>query len=129
MTQGRTIIAVTERGQTMGTNYYAVKTKPTLEAPIHIGKSSYGWKFLFQEQNEKWVDPPVVWSTYKQVCEWLQEHVVERQEFVILDEYSEIISYDSFIDLVAEKQKTKNPDDFKYSKNIDGYRFTDSEFS
>ena len=36
----------------MGTNYYAVKKKPTINEPLHIGKSSAGWKFLFQEVNK-----------------------------------------------------------------------------
>ena len=36
----------------MGTNYYAVKKKPTIREPLHIGKSSAGWKFLFQEINK-----------------------------------------------------------------------------
>lgn len=37
----------------MGTNYYAVSKKPTVTSPLHIGKSSCGWKFLFHEVN-KW---------------------------------------------------------------------------
>mgnify|MGYP007011216904 CR=1 FL=1 len=36
----------------MGTNYYAVKKKPTIREPLHIGKSSAGWKFLFHEVNK-----------------------------------------------------------------------------
>ena len=36
----------------MGTNYYAVKKRPTIREPLHIGKSSAGWKFLFQEVNK-----------------------------------------------------------------------------
>ena len=36
----------------MGTNYYAVKKRPTIKEPLHIGKSSAGWKFLFQEINK-----------------------------------------------------------------------------
>lgn len=36
----------------MGTNYYAVKNRPTVCSPIHIGKSSSGWLFLFHEQND-----------------------------------------------------------------------------
>lgn len=37
----------------MGTNYYAVRNKPTVESPHHIGKSSAGWLFNFQEQGEE----------------------------------------------------------------------------
>ena len=58
----------------MGTNYYAVRTRPTTDTPIHIGKSSYGWLFHFQAQNDHWNDPPLVWNTYDQVKEWLYEN-------------------------------------------------------
>ena len=33
--------------------------------------------------------------------------------------------YDEFVE---EKQKENNPDDFTYSKNVNGFRFTDGEF-
>jgi hypothetical protein len=119
----------------MGTNYYVLKNKPTLETPIHIGKSSCGWLFGFQEQNETWRDVPVVWHTYNQVKEWLKKYTTgENPQYVILNEYDEIISYEEFIDLVDEKQKDEknlsNPDNFNYYvKNIDGYRFSEGDFS
>ena len=35
-------------------NYYAVKKKPSIDKNlIHIGKSSWGWKFLFQGYQDK----------------------------------------------------------------------------
>ena len=40
----------------MGTNYYAVKNKPTVSSPIHIGKSSMGWKFCFHRVEIKVVN-------------------------------------------------------------------------
>ena len=116
----------------MGTNYYAVKNRPTTRDPIHIGKSSIGWLFNFQAHNETWETPPVVWNTFNQVMDWLKKYTVDSSEFVIIDEYDEIISYDDFIDLVESKQKDeqcrKNPDNFSYCRNVDGYRFSDSEF-
>ena len=37
----------------MGTNYYAVRKRPSLyDRTIHIGKSSVGWLFLFHD-NER----------------------------------------------------------------------------
>ena len=39
----------------MGTNYYAIKKKPRIVKvydEIHLGKSSAGWKFAFQEQEQ-----------------------------------------------------------------------------
>lgn len=118
----------------MGTNYYLVKNRPTVLEPIHIGKSSAGWLFLFQAQHEKWNDPPVVWETYNQVKETLKALTVDSTDYVIMNEYDEIVSFDDFFDLVDTKQRDKhnqeNKDNFSYhTRNIDGYRFTDDEFS
>lgn len=116
----------------MGTNYYVVQNRPTTKEPIHIGKSSFGWMFLFQSQNETWNDPPIVWNTYAQVKDWLKKHTVDTNEYVIMDEYDEIISYDDFVTMVEKKQKDKmcrgNPDNFTYCRNVDGYRFSDECF-
>lgn len=49
----------------MGTNYYAIKAKPTIQKPIHIGKYSGGRKFLFAAHNDQWNEPPVIWNTYR----------------------------------------------------------------
>lgn len=112
----------------MGTNYYAVRNRPTTSEPIHIGKSSIGWRFNFQVHNETWHDPPIVWNTYDQVKKWLKKHTVDSTDWVIMDEYDEIISYDDFIELVEEKQKISNPDDFTYARDVNGYRFSEGEF-
>ena len=117
-----------QKGKPMGTNYYAVRNRPTTEEPIHIGKSSIGWKFNFQVQNEKWNKPPVIWNTYDQVYEWLHKYTVKSDLYVIIDEYDEIISFDDFVALVEKKQSENNPDDFTYAKNVNGYRFSDGEF-
>lgn len=113
----------------MGTNYYAVKNRATISDPIHIGKSSIGWRFNFQVQNNKWNDPPVIWNTFEQVCDWLKKHTVDTNNYVIIDEYDEIISYDDFIEMVQKKQSINNPDNFTYSRNVNGYRFSDRDFS
>lgn len=114
----------------MGTNYYIVKNGPSCQDPIHIGKSSIGWMFNFQRQNEKWHEPPIVWNTFNQVKDWLKKYTVDSTDYVIIDEYDEIISYDDFIEMVEFKQERDkaNPDNFSYSDNVDGYRFTDGEF-
>ena len=116
----------------MGTNYYVVPNRPSVREPVHIGKSSIGWMFSFQSQNEKWNDPPIVWNTYPQVVDWLRKNTVEKQDYVIMDEYDEIVPFDEFIDLVQHKQNDpscrNNPDNFSYSRNVDGYRFSDEEF-
>lgn len=120
-------IAVMGRDE-MGTNYYAVRTRPTIEDPIHIGKSSMGWKFVFQTHNDKWCEPPVVWNTYEQVYEWLYKNTVESDNYAIINEYDEVISFDDFIKMVELKQQENNPDDFTYSRNVNGFRFSDEEF-
>ena len=112
----------------MGTNYYLVKNGPTTREPIHIGKSSIGWRFMFQAQNETWNDPPIVWNSYPMVRDTLKELTVDSTDYVIMDEYDEIVSYDDFIGLVDRKQAEDNKDNFAYSRNVDGYRFTDEEF-
>lgn len=117
-------------GDVMGTNYYAVRNRPTTDSPIHIGKCSIGWMFGFQTQNETWNEPPVVWNTYNQVVDWLRKHTVDSKDYVIIDECDEIISLDDFVEMVQEKQAADkdNPDNFTYSRNVDGYRFTDGDF-
>lgn len=112
----------------MGTNYYAVRTRPTTDEPLHIGKASIGWKFLFQAMDEVYNEPPAVWKTYDQVYEWLYKYTVESNEYVIIDEYDTVISFDDFIKLVEEKQCENNKDDFTYAKNVNGYRFCDCWF-
>ena len=113
----------------MGTNYYAVKNRPTTADPIHIGKSSFGWKFLFQFQNEPYNEPPIIWNTYDQVYSWLYKNTVENDHYVIMDEYDSIISFDDFINLVEIKQRENNPDDFSHGcRNVNGYRFLDGDF-
>ena len=118
----------------MGTNYYAVRNRPTVEPPIHIGKSSAGWLFNFQSQNERYGEPIIIWNTYEQVKGWLRKHVVLDKDFVIMNEYDEIVSFDDFFEMVDEKQKNeqalKNKDNFSYhTRNVNGYRFTDEDFS
>ena len=117
----------------MGTNYYLVKNGPTSQEPIHIGKSSIGWLFHFQSQNRTWDSPPVVWNTYNQVKDTLKRLTVDSDEFVIIDEYDEVISFDDFCELVDRKQEDPycldNEDNFAYNvRNMDGYRFDDQDF-
>ena len=113
----------------MGTNYFLVRNRPTTREPYHIGKSSCGWKFHFQEQHEPWNDPPIVWSNYQEVKDTLKRLTVDSTNFIIMDEYDEVIPFDEFIDLVEWKQENEdNPDDYTYCKNVGGYRFDDCEF-
>lgn len=116
----------------MGTNYYAVRNRPTTREPLHIGKSSAGWLFVFHQINDTWDDPPVIWNTYNQVKEWLKKYTVDSDEYVILDEYDKIISFDEFFRMVDSKQNDEqcknNKENFDYCLNVDGYRFDNREF-
>lgn len=110
----------------MGTNYYAVKKKPTIAEPLHIGKSSAGWKFCFQEVNKyNSFDSELEIHTFEQWKDFLENN----DEIVILNEYDEEISVKDFLELVDKKQNENNKDDFTFSKNINGYRFYDGYFS
>ena len=111
----------------MGTNYYAVKNAPTVyesEWRIHIGKSSAGWLFCFHDCEH--------WHTYPQVKMWLHEKVILKKEYVLMNEYDEVVDVEDFVEMVQAKQNDpycrNNSDNFKYCRNIDGYRFDDREF-
>ena len=41
----------------------------------------------------------------------------------------EEISVKDFLDLVSKKQKEENINNFSNAKNVNGYRFTDRDFS
>lgn len=114
----------------MGTNYYAVKAKPTVDNPIHIGKSSIGWMFLFHEQHDSWSDPPIIWHSFDDLKSWLEKYVVKEGKYVILDEYDREVDYNEFLDMIENKQQLdkNNPENFYYCKNVNGYRFDDRDF-
>lgn len=119
-------------GELVGTNYFLVKNGPSVQKPIHIGKSSAGWLFDFETQNRKYEEPVVVWNTWEQVRDTLKRLTVDSTDYVIMDEYDGVVPYEDFVLIVETKQKddwcTRNPDNFKYSRNVNGYRFTDEEF-
>ena len=116
----------------MGTNYYVVKNGPSQQEPVHIGKKSYGWLFAFQTQNEIWHDPPVVWNTFDQVKDWLEEYTVKQKAHVIIDEYDEVIPFEEFIQLIQDSQEDEfdrsNEHNFDHARNVNGYRFIDGWF-
>jgi sugar/nucleoside kinase (ribokinase family) len=111
----------------MGMNYYAVKKKPSLyNKPLHIGKSSAGWKFAFQgytsaDFNEKYG------FIIKSKEGW--EKLLKSGDYVILNEEDVEVSFEDLFKLIEDKQSIENPDNFKYSVNVCGYRFYFSEFS
>lgn len=109
----------------MGTNYYLVKNKPSIDNCLHIGKSSIGWRFLFHKPAIWEVDKPL--NTFEQWKDYLKE-TTESGSHVIMNEYDEIVSLNDFLEMVANKQKEDKPDMFEYCENVNGYRFSDREF-
>ena len=100
----------------MGMNYYVVKKKPSIDRAIHIGKASAGWKFLFHDIKGIPSDYELELHTFEQWRDWLKEDDDEK-------------TVDEFLELVATKQKEDNPDNYSNARNINGYRFTDGDFS
>ena len=112
----------------MGTNYYAVKKEPTVLSPIHIGKSSMGWKFCFHKvcRFENYINEEPL-NTFPQWKKFLEEQTANGN-IVIMNEYDEIVELNYLLELIESKQSEDNPDNFTWSDNIDGYRFIDGEF-
>lgn len=111
----------------MGTNYYAVKKKPSLyNLAIHIGKSSAGWKFLFRGYQDEKFNYGIYRLNINSIEDW--KKYLKENNVVILNEYDEEISYDNFFKLVEEKQKEENKDNFCNCCNVNGYRFTFHDF-
>ena len=109
----------------MSTNYYLVKNRPSVSEPLHIGLSSAGWRFLFYKPSLWEIGVPI--NTYEQWRDYLKEST-ESGEYVIMNEYDELVSYDDFIKLVQSKQSENRPDMFAYCENVNGYRFSGSDF-
>lgn len=110
----------------MGTNYYLVKNKPSIDSGLHIGKSSIGWRFLFRKPSIWEADKPL--NTFEQWRDYLKE-TTESGTHVVMNEYDEIVSLDDFLKLVEMKQKEDRTDMFEYCENVNGYRFAKGEFS
>lgn len=110
----------------MGTNYYLVKNRPSVERGLHIGKSSIGWRFLFYKPSEWEADRPL--NTFEQWRDYLKE-TTDAGAHVIMDEYDEIVPCEKLMKLIAAKQEEDSPDMFDYCENVNGYRFSDREFS
>lgn len=110
----------------MGTNYYLVKNRPSIDSGLHIGKSSIGWRFLFYRPSLWECDRPL--NTFEHWRDYLKE-TTEAGTHVIMNEYDEIVSYDWLMELIKNKQKEKSSDMFDGCDSVNGYRFSSGEFS
>lgn len=111
----------------MGTNYY-VQTERCDKCgrhddDIHLGKSSAGWQFSFQYNGGKY------YKNVREMKKWLKDKIIK-------DEYGETISTIDFWKMVKAKQTPNNlnhaaryASEHQGNMVIDGYSFTDCEFS
>jgi hypothetical protein len=83
--------------------------------------------FFFRKPSIWDVDKPL--NTFEQWRDYLEETTIDKKTHVIMDEYGEIVSYDWLMELIKNKQTENNPDMFEYCENVNGYRFSDGEFS
>lgn len=86
----------------MGTNYYVATNHCeccTRSDTLHIGKSSWGWSFSFRGYRGEYSDAEHELTSWPQ---W-KEYLIDK---MIIDEYSEPISY---ADFVAYVEGPKSP--------------------
>lgn len=117
----------------MGTNYYTIPTisndeklnlieliikdkfdeiSNLLPSKVHIGKSSMGWQFLFNDNH---------YNHYLGTRESIHQYLKDN---TIIDEYGKIISISKFWEMVESKKKGEISQDHDYSS--DSLRFSNS---
>jgi hypothetical protein len=84
-----------------------------VDYPVHIGKCSFGWKFLFR------LHP--FYSDYKTLKKWIKDKV-------IIDEYGRIKTYRNFVKMIKYKQQYKHHFGTRGYRDIKGYDFLDIGF-
>jgi hypothetical protein len=93
----------------MGTNYYARVNhcdKCNRGDDLHIGKSSFGWKFSFRGHRDH--APPL--TTEQAWRDFLREHP-------IFDEYGDRVEYDEFWKRAINKERSELRDHIDYLRN------------
>ena len=113
----------------MGTNYYVKKKDGSHKDTIHIGKSSAGWKFLFQSAPayENYFNKTNL-NTFEVWKDFLEKYVGYSKygkKAIIIDEYDKRIYLKEFLNMIDEKQLEPNVGN---SELRNGYRFSDDIF-
>lgn len=107
----------------MGTNYFGKLKEPKKRVvfdfeEFHIGKSSCGWQFTFQKSEH--------FGNFEEFKKWLED-----DRFEVVDEYNRTIDKKEFLEMIIKKQNEKehqsNYD--SYTKLIDGFNFSENDFS
>lgn len=96
---------------------------------LHIGKSSWGWRFIFQVQEIFTKGQLVTLDTF---AKW--KDFIDRADIEVFNEDNELIDKEWLINYIQEKQDEVHPNenDNTYSHNfesLDGYRMCDIDFS
>jgi len=109
----------------MGMNYYLVNKKERL----HIGKASFGWRFLFQGHVDYENDKCIISSD-----SWLKEMAKDGND--IINEEDKIISIGDFFKMIESKKKFKSHRDeywercgIKFWQDKHGFDFVQCDFS
>ena len=119
----------------MGTNYYLrLKEKYLDDCPKivrdllncadfewHIGKGSYGWSFLFQEQE-------IAGEKIDSYSKW--QKLMSKPEFGVWDEYERLVDVEDLEKHIEESQNKKRHEGYAfYYRSVDGYDFDVGDFS
>lgn len=96
---------------------------------LHIGKSSWGWRFMFQVQEVFTKGESVTLDTF---AKW--KKFINREDIEVFNEDNELVDKKWFISYIQEKQCEAHPNenDNTYSHDFessDGYRMCDIDFS
>ena len=100
----------------MGTNYY-IRWDEDSE-PVHVGKQSYGWSFLFRVYDDGPSTP----------LEWIE--ILEAGKVDLIDEYDEPVSPERLLKIIEYNRGIPNPGNHpSCPPDSDGYRACGLEFS
>lgn len=109
----------------MGLNYFVIKKKSSIRR--HIGKLSYGWKFIFHGYDYLYFN-----VNLKSRKEW-EKYLLSEKLFVYNTEEDEIIDTNEFLKLVEESKSEKKiqplTEDYKEWYDNEGFLFCDHYFS
>lgn len=96
---------------------------------LHIGKSSWGWRFMFQVQEIFIMNELVTLNTF---AKW--KKFINREDIEVFNEDNELVDKKWFINYIQERQCEAHPNenDNNYCHDFessDGYRMCDVDFS
>lgn len=110
----------------MGTNFdvrYNICKKCGHYDELHLGKASYGWEFCFQGYPSLWI---------KSVKKW--KEFIDHYNGKIFDEYGKERIWDEImkwckITVDFKRKKHESIQHIEYYRDLEGYCFTDEDFS